>query len=239
VDRYYPRRMFLGITPDTFDVLKDNRQYRIGLQGLHPTDLRRYGLATPQGFDPLLPAPYKAFVEQYKAFQTNRLLDLQPTDIRLIDLLGVRYFLKRSSEEFATGPPSSGAYRLLSAQSPGIHVYEYINAKPSWRWIGSGTVTLMHWHPELRVFNVNAESEAGQLILIEQFYPGWRGSVDGRPISIERWNRAFQAIRVPAGPHRVTFEYRPSSVLYGAMISGLSLLGMAVWLWRVRVERPI
>jgi hypothetical protein len=160
VDRYYPRRMVLGITAKMFDALKENRQYRIGLQGLHPTDMRRYGLATPQGFDPLLPAQYKALIEQHKAFQTNRLLDLQPTDLELVGLLGVRYFLKRSGEKFESGAPGD-AYRLSSANELGIDVYERRDAEPSWRWTGSGTATPLRWDPELRSFQVNAQGKQG------------------------------------------------------------------------------
>jgi uncharacterized membrane protein YfhO len=74
------------------------------------------------------------------------------------------------------------------------------------------------------------DGHAGPLVLIEQFYPGWRGSVDGHSVPVERWNGAFQSVQVPAGSHTVRFEYRPGSVLAGAAISMVSLLGFGAWL---------
>ena len=95
VEPYYPRRMFLGLDPHAYDILREHRQYRLAVDKIHPTDLRRYGLASPQGFDPLLPRQFKALIEQYKPFRTNRLFDIQPADTALVGLLGVRYFRDR------------------------------------------------------------------------------------------------------------------------------------------------
>jgi hypothetical protein len=235
-DRYYPRGVFLGIDPKVYDVLKQNRQYRLSVAGVHPTELRRYGLATPQGFDPLLSAQFKTLIEQYKPFRTNRIFDLQPTDSSLIQLLGVRYFLIRSGDPSAARAAQAGIYQRLGESSYTIEVYEYRDAKPSWQWDGDGTASPVRWEAELREFTVQTGS-AGNLILIEQFYPGWRGSIDGREVPIERWKGVFQLIGVPAGTHAVRFEYRPLSVLYGVTITGVSLLGLAVWLWSSRPVR--
>jgi hypothetical protein len=215
VEPYYPRRMFPGLDPHVYDILREHRQYRVAVDGIHPTDLRRYGLASPQGFDPLLPSQYKALIEQYKPFRTNRLFDIQPDDTALVRLLGVRYFL--------TGRRDSA-----------VQVYEYANAAPVWRWEGPGEASAVRWAPELREFAVDAGQSTGRLVLIEQFYPGWRASIDGHPVPVERWSGAFQSVAVPAGSHAVRFEYRPASVMIGAAISGVSLLGFAAWLWASR-----
>jgi len=227
-ERSYPRGMFLGLEPHVYDILRENRQYRVVVDRVHATDLRRYGLSSPQGFDPLLPNQFKAVIEQHKPFRTNRLFDIQPADTSLVRLLGVRYFL--------TGPgnPSHPVrvhrdYRPIGRGDSAIQVYEYRNAEPSWRWEGSGTASAVRWEPELREFRVN-DGHAGPLVLIEQFYPGWRGSVDGHSVPVERWNGAFQSVQVPAGSHTVRFEYRPGSVLVGAAISMVSLLGFGAWL---------
>jgi len=48
--------------------------------------------------------------------------------------------------------------------------------------------------------------------------------VDGAPAALLRANALFQAVPVPAGHHLVTVEYRPSAVLWGAVLSALSVL---------------
>jgi hypothetical protein len=70
-------------------------------------------------------------------------------------------------------------------------------------------------------------SADGLLVLSDTFYPGWRATVDGSEVEIFRANGLFRAVRIPAGPHRVVFEYAPRSLRRGAWLSGLSLLALA------------
>ncbi len=72
-----------------------------------------------------------------------------------------------------------------------------------------------------------ASSADGLLVLSDTFYPGWRATVDGSEVEILRANGLFRAVRIPAGPHRVVFEYAPRSLRRGAWLSGLSLLALA------------
>ncbi|QPJ61164.1 MAG: YfhO family protein [Candidatus Nitronauta litoralis] len=62
------------------------------------------------------------------------------------------------------------------------------------------------------------------LVLSDSYYPGWEAFIDDRPVTIYRANQAFRAIVIPPGKHEVEFRYRPKSFLYGAWISGVSLI---------------
>ncbi len=75
-------------------------------------------------------------------------------------------------------------------------------------------------------------STSGWLVLSDAWYPGWRAAVDGAPAPILRANYLFRALRLEAGPHQVTLEYRPWSFWVGLALSLLGLLAYAV-LWRV------
>jgi hypothetical protein len=63
------------------------------------------------------------------------------------------------------------------------------------------------------------------LVLSDAFYPGWRARLDGVETTIFAVNLAFRGVFVPAGRHRVVFEYRPGSVWLGA---GVSVAAFAV-----------
>jgi len=63
--------------------------------------------------------------------------------------------------------------------------------------------------------------------LNEAFDPGWRASIDGQPTEILRATAVVQAIRVPAGRHRIEFFYWPVGLSAGLTISGLGLLATA------------
>jgi uncharacterized membrane protein YfhO len=66
----------------------------------------------------------------------------------------------------------------------------------------------------------------GWLVLTDTYYPGWQASVDGQPADIAQVNVMFRAVALPAGQHRVVFEFKPRSVQMGAWISGLALTGV-------------
>ena len=66
------------------------------------------------------------------------------------------------------------------------------------------------------------------LVLTDLYYPGWQALVDGSPAPIYRADYAFRGVPV-GGTHVVEFRYCPLSFLAGAMLSGLTLLGLAGW----------
>src|SRR5581483_11103432 len=65
---------------------------------------------------------------------------------------------------------------------------------------------------------------AGQLVLLDAFYPGWRAQVDGHDEPIHAADVAFRAVALGPGIHKVRFYYRPASVIVGGVISIVSLL---------------
>ena len=49
------------------------------------------------------------------------------------------------------------------------------------------------------------------------------------PTPVARANVAFRAVTVPAGRHRIVFDYAPASVRTGAAIAGAALLLILGW----------
>lgn len=70
------------------------------------------------------------------------------------------------------------------------------------------------------------------LILADTDYPGWAATVDGVDTPIYRANLNFRAVQVDAGSHEVRFDYQPSWLLPGALVSVISLL-LALLLYRL------
>lgn len=69
-------------------------------------------------------------------------------------------------------------------------------------------------------------SRPGFLVLDDSAYPGWQATVDGHAVAWHAANENFRAVPVGRGRHTIVFHYRPSSVLYGAIVSLLSILAL-------------
>ena len=77
----------------------------------------------------------------------------------------------------------------------------------------------------------------GQLILADTWYPGWQAKVDGHDATIRPANGSFRAVAVPAGRHTVTFDYKPTSVRIGLLLTLLGVSGLILGFVLTRPRR--
>ena len=101
---------------------------------------------------------------------------------------------------------------------------------------GDGRASLVEFvtdQPEHLVIRVDAP-ERGFLFLSDQHFPGWSATVDGMPTEIIRANYAFRLVEVPRGRSLVEFRYAPASVRIGALVSGITVVALAMLLWATR-----
>ncbi len=99
--------------------------------------------------------------------------------------------------------------------------------------VGNNSVKIVSYAPEQVVLDADA-SAPGYLVLADTYYPGWEASVDGQSVPIYRANLIARAIELPAGRHRIEFNYRPRPFYIGAAISLVSLLAVVIGLlWSV------
>jgi Bacterial membrane protein YfhO len=68
----------------------------------------------------------------------------------------------------------------------------------------------------------------GLLVLAITRHEYWRATIDGRDVPILPANLAFQAVRVPAGRHRVVMRYRNPVVVWSGAVS---LIAAAALIW--------
>ena len=73
-----------------------------------------------------------------------------------------------------------------------------------------------------------SSADSSILVVADTFYPGWNATVDGQSTPIYRANLAFRAVIVPAGRHTVTMTYDPASLRIGMLVSGASILALAL-----------
>ena len=231
---------------ETYAALQRRREYRWALEeyGPDPANLGHFGFATPQGFDPNLPANYKKLIDQIGHFQTNRLFDLNPGDVASLRLLGVGYVVGAKRSPDYARLLENPHFRLMRPDDSYYKVFELIDPQPPFGWEEDEpgrSASAIEWQPERRGLRV-ASPHGGVFRLSEQFYPGWSATLDGAPVEIERCHEAFQCVAVGPGEHLLEFRYRSRWLFPGAALSLTSmLLAMAFvrFRWRGKGRIPL
>lgn len=75
--------------------------------------------------------------------------------------------------------------------------------------------------------DVRAEGP-GLLVVAEGWDPGWSGRLDGQRAAVLRVNHAQMGVVLPAGPHRITLDYRAPGLVAGFALSGIGAIGLVV-----------
>jgi hypothetical protein len=179
----------------------------------------RYCLVGPPPFPGAVPmrrvaeqygslAIYECFPNARRAFVVDRAEVVPDVDAQLVRLFD---------------PEWDGQGALVTAVPPAPTAAAGSPAPPSARIVRDG---------DRRVeLDVTAGVGGGYLVLRDTFDPEWRASVDGVSAVVVRANALFRAVRIPAGAHRVTFEYRPT-MLYLSIAVSLMACAALVWVRR-------
>ncbi len=101
---------------------------------------------------------------------------------------------------------------------------------------GDDSVHMLRDEPQ-RIDIATHSAQAGYLVLLDSYYPGWVASVDDRPVPIYRADYVVRAVELPAGDHLVRFRYRPWPFYGGAVLALIMLVVIAVLVWRQPLPR--
>jgi hypothetical protein len=85
-----------------------------------------------------------------------------------------------------------------------------------------------------------ATEEPRLLVVSDTYYPGWKAAIDGAPTQILQTNVALRGVVVPAGEHIITMTFRPTTLLVGLSMTGLTCLSLLVALgWWIATKRRL
>jgi len=229
-DQYQPYGI-AGVDDEAYRAMTSNPQYRVVMLDsarAEATTNRIWGVNGVEGSDPFITYQYTKVVEKWTPFYTTRAFHADVLNEQMMQALAIRYVMVRSGSEHAAWVTENPNFRLIGREKIFCRVYEYVHAIPDYRMDDpAARVQALAWTPERREFRVQSP-HGGRMELVEQFFPGWQAEVDGKPVSVELYGGAFQAIALPAGEHRVTFEFRPASLAIGGVLSLLAWAGLLV-----------
>ena len=80
-------------------------------------------------------------------------------------------------------------------------------------------------------FTFDAETpKPSVLVLLQNYYPGWKAFVDEKETGIEKANTTFMCIQVLAGKHTISFVYEPTLIKYAWYVSLICLITVLIFL---------
>jgi hypothetical protein len=226
----YSSTDFGAMNKEAYRESRSYPDYRVVLHELGPMSsvIRHVGWKSPQGFDPFLSTAYRELGKRDGTWGDDRSLILDPMRLDVMQRYGVRFVMTGEAgskyKELAAHP----RYRMVGKNDSYYKVFEYLDAKPIYGF--SGTVEVQKRDPEHRVLRVQSE-QGGQLTFAEQSYPGWSATVDRVPVPIEKWEIAFQAVRLRPGEHTVEFVYRERLLNAGIAVTSIAGALLVLWIW--------
>jgi hypothetical protein len=131
-------------------------------------------------------------------------------DCALAQALGLTYLVL--GQPLNRSPlPMPAAADLLFAGPP-AWVYRLPGAMPRAQISDTSASVKIESSRPGRVELIATSSAGGSVVLHDTYYPGWIAEMDGKPTPIRRADPFFQAVKVPAGTHRITFRFTPFSL---------------------------
>jgi hypothetical protein len=199
-------------------------------------------------YDPLAPTSYFSTWQRLTGTQGGSayLYQFCPaiTSVTLARRFGVGYVLESRGTK---GPPGSIFVRAVDDEAlyriPGVAQATVVPAPsdaplPSDDAVGT-PVTINHSDPA--TISVVTHAVRPQVLRLRiTDVPGWRATIDGRPLTLLPYSGVMLQARVPAGHHLIVIRYWPTAFTVGlilAIVSALSLITAGLVAWR-RDRRP-
>lgn len=101
--------------------------------------------------------------------------------------------------------------------------------------LSAGSVRVDRYSPNRIELDVTTSGPAF-LASSEVLYPGWTATVNGKKAPLYMTNGAFRGMMLATGASQIVMDYRPSSLIIGAIISALSAVIVVLALLRARTS---
>jgi len=80
-------------------------------------------------------------------------------------------------------------------------------------------IKLLSYHPEKLTYQ-SQNKQKGFAVFSDSWYAnGWQARIDGKPAKIYKVNYSLRGVQIPAGQHKIQFEFKPQVVQKGGNIT--------------------
>jgi len=194
--------------------------------GMTPNWNMVFGGPTVHGYTTLLPKGYAHLWQTSATPRINFIDRVEPTN-QLLDQWSVKYYLV---DNWFKVTEDLSEFKQVGEVNNRWQILERSKALPRFRF-EDGTnvgITLESETPnniEIKVSNNTHE----YLVLADRYDQDWQVLVNGEKQQLENFNE-MRRVKLVAGENKITFVYFPRMFILGLVISGLTTLGISIWL---------
>ncbi len=236
---FVPQRIVFPDTPIT-TFLEDKSKteiFRIDRENaeiMPPATWMAYRFMSPSGYDPMAVADYvKAYqVEINGNLNSNlsRYSELSRYDAKVLGEFNVKYLLVVKRDSLGRIGGNNINYTIDQKQWKKVFetadtaILENSSYQSRARYVDSkeGSVTITSYTPN--TVKISYTLGAGKtLLLADTWYPGWKATVNGKVVAIDKCDGIFRCIKLTDPNGEVVFDYEPQSFWLGLKISLASL----------------
>lgn len=123
------------------------------------------------------------------------------------------------STQSILAPTLTKAAKILGTQTV-VHDEAYSISEEG----DGGSVEIKNEIPTRVTMHAGVTAKKAILVFGDTYYPGWKAIVDGKPQTIFPVNIKERGVILSEGAHEIVFQYQPKSVLFGAWISGITIV---------------
>ena len=194
-----------------------------------------HGRSMVNNFDPIVPAYYQEWMDAINAeYPAGNIMEMM--NISSVIKNGQAQEVEGISLSYAANPLKvTGCLDVVNPdnQDPGLilnhesglldDIIVFSDEKISCFPGGTGQIQILEKKNGYLELIANLDKD-GWIFWSQTWYPGWQFKIDGRNEGeTYRVNYLFQGVPIDQGTHQVELIYRPASIIWGSIISGLGL----------------
>jgi uncharacterized membrane protein YfhO len=91
------------------------------------------------------------------------------------------------------------------------------------------TATVDKYEPGHVTLTLSEPAPKGSaLVVAENFYPGWKATIDGKPATVERADLVLMGVPLPEGAKRVELTFKSDTYETGKMVTIVAILASII-----------
>jgi len=152
---------------------------------------------------------------RFKKVSTDgRLMVFENRDVLPRAFMTGKYLVENKPDALLTALDSSA----IDLRKTALLEKEPIQTEMTIRGPGQAEAHILNYANNAVTIKTNSD-RPGILVLLDQYFPGWKVFVDGEEKEILRTDYLFRGVYVPSGVHTVEYRYRPTTLFVSLAIS--------------------